>query len=130
LAIGKPNDQFEQEADRMAEQVMHVAGRVRGPGTKVLGQSDHNLQRKCACGGTPGLTGESEECQKKRLALQTKLKVNETEDIYEQEAGTIAGNIKAMGFGKAWARYLPSMKEGRNRRIQDPLEVLTMNCGS
>ena len=25
------------------------------------------LQRKCACGGTPGLTGECEECRKKRL---------------------------------------------------------------
>jgi hypothetical protein len=28
------------------------------------------LQRKCACGGTPGPTGECEGCQKKRLALQ------------------------------------------------------------
>lgn len=26
-----------------------------------------NLQRKCACGGTPGPTGECEECRKKRL---------------------------------------------------------------
>ena len=25
------------------------------------------LQRKCACGGTPGLTGECDECRKKRL---------------------------------------------------------------
>src|SRR5262245_1794733 len=25
------------------------------------------LQRKCACGGTPGKTGECEECKKKRL---------------------------------------------------------------
>jgi hypothetical protein len=25
------------------------------------------LQRKCACGGTPGLTGECEECRKKKL---------------------------------------------------------------
>ena len=25
------------------------------------------LQRKCACGGTPGVTGECEECRKKRL---------------------------------------------------------------
>jgi hypothetical protein len=28
------------------------------------------LQRKCACGGTPGLTGECAECSRKRLALQ------------------------------------------------------------
>src|SRR5215831_16160680 len=25
------------------------------------------LQRKCACGGSPGLDGECEECRKKRL---------------------------------------------------------------
>jgi hypothetical protein len=28
------------------------------------------LQRKCACGGTPGPTGECAECRKKRLGLQ------------------------------------------------------------
>ena len=28
------------------------------------------LQRKCACGGTPGPTGECAECRRKRLALQ------------------------------------------------------------
>jgi Domain of unknown function (DUF4157) len=30
------------------------------------------LQRKCVCGGTPGPTGECEECRKKRLSLQRK----------------------------------------------------------
>lgn len=32
----------------------------------------HNglLQRKCACGGSPGLDGECAECRKKRLSLQ------------------------------------------------------------
>lgn len=28
------------------------------------------LRRKCACGGTPGPTGECEQCRKKRLGLQ------------------------------------------------------------
>jgi hypothetical protein len=28
------------------------------------------LRRKCACGGTPGLDGECEQCRKKRLSLQ------------------------------------------------------------
>jgi len=27
------------------------------------------LQRKCACGSTPGLEGECEECRKKRLII-------------------------------------------------------------
>jgi len=30
------------------------------------------LQRKCACGGTPGPSGKCEECRKKRLSLQRK----------------------------------------------------------
>jgi len=30
------------------------------------------LQRKCACGGTPGPTGECENCRKKRLQRQTR----------------------------------------------------------
>jgi len=30
------------------------------------------LQRKCACGGTPGPSGECEECRTKRLSLQRK----------------------------------------------------------
>lgn len=30
------------------------------------------LQRKCACGGTPGPTGECEECRKKRLQRKTR----------------------------------------------------------
>src|SRR6266481_2119431 len=28
------------------------------------------LQRKCACGGTPGPTGECEACRKKRMSVQ------------------------------------------------------------
>jgi Domain of unknown function (DUF4157) len=36
------------------------------------------LQRKCACGGTPGPTGECEECRKKRLSLQRKTRNSDT----------------------------------------------------
>ena len=54
------------------------------------------LQRKCACGGSAGMSGECEECsKKKRLGLQTKLKVNEPGDIYEQEADRIAEQVLA-----------------------------------
>ena len=31
------------------------------------------LQRRCACGGTPGIDGECEECRAKRLSLQRNL---------------------------------------------------------
>ena len=54
------------------------------------------LQRRCACGGTPGMSGECQECsKKKRLGLQTKLKVNEPRDVYEQEADRIASQVLA-----------------------------------
>jgi hypothetical protein len=55
------------------------------------------LQRKCACGGTPGSTGECEECRKKkRSGLQARLKVNELGDRYELEADRIAHQVLAM----------------------------------
>lgn len=56
LAINRPGDSYEQEADRVSEQI------TRTP--------EPRLQRKCACGGTPGHTGECEEYRKKRLSLQ------------------------------------------------------------
>ena len=52
-----------------------------------------NLQRKCACGGIPGPSGECAECKRKRLALQTKLVINQPGDRYEQEAERVADAI-------------------------------------
>ncbi len=60
LTVNEPGDIYEQEADRVADQVM----RMPNPSATI--------QRKCACGGTPGSTGECEECAKKRMALQRK----------------------------------------------------------
>src|SRR5207244_3955184 len=57
LAINKPGDEYEQEADRVAEQVMRMP--------------EPRLQRTCAC------SGECSECQTEKPApgparLQTK----------------------------------------------------------
>src|SRR5258705_7278379 len=54
------------------------------------------LQRKCACGGSAGLTGECTECQSKRLIgkpLQGKLRISEAGDEYEQEADRVAEQV-------------------------------------
>src|SRR4051794_31407334 len=58
LTVSQPGDAAEQEADRMAEQ--------------VLGLSDTLplVQRKCACGGAVGPDGECAACHAKRLGLQ------------------------------------------------------------
>ena len=55
------------------------------------------LQRKCACGrGTSSIGGECEECSKKKITgLQTKLRVNEPGDVYEQEADRVAHDVLA-----------------------------------
>jgi hypothetical protein len=56
------------------------------------------VQRKCACGaGSSSLTGECEECRKKKVVgLQTKRRVNEPGDVYEQEADRVAEQVLAM----------------------------------
>src|ERR1700730_5258558 len=38
--------------------------------SKFASSQSSLLQRKCACGGTPGVDGECEECRAKRLSLQ------------------------------------------------------------
>jgi hypothetical protein len=96
LAIGAANDRFEQEADRMASQVMRqsdissIVSPTRG--------STASVRRKCVCGGTPGPSGECEECRKKRIVgeqhgipgIQPKLAIGATNDPLEQEADRVA----------------------------------------
>jgi len=73
LVIGKPNDRFEQEADRVADQVMRMPRGMLDSGIEVPALSNHGLQRKCSCGGAPGPSGECAECQKKRLTVQRRV---------------------------------------------------------
>lgn len=57
------------------------------------------LQRKCACGGTPGPTGECAGCRRSRLLggpLQAKLRVGQPDDQYEREADRIADQVMRM----------------------------------
>src|SRR5438067_498464 len=58
LTVNQPEDAYEQEAYRVAEQVM------RKP--TAVGQ----VQRRCACGGIAGPEGECEACKQKHLSLQ------------------------------------------------------------
>ncbi len=72
LRISEPGDVFEQEADRVADEVM-----TQGPATRHWSLSaiagGTSLQRKCACGGSGGADGECEECKQKGSAsLQRK----------------------------------------------------------
>lgn len=54
------------------------------------------LQRKCACGGSAGFSGECEACKSKKLLgkpLQRKLVINEPGDEYEREADRVAEQV-------------------------------------
>jgi hypothetical protein len=77
-------------------QMRNGAGGLPAPSVQLVPSPGGVLQRKCACGGAAGMSGECEECSKKRrLGLQTKLKVNEPGDSYEQEADRIADQVLA-----------------------------------
>jgi hypothetical protein len=74
----------------------HAVNHLLESGFSALPSTGAVLQRKCACGGAAGMSGECEECsQQQRLGLQTKLKINEPGDIYEQEADRIADQVIA-----------------------------------
>jgi Domain of unknown function (DUF4157) len=79
LAINAPNDIYEQEADRVADQVSHMpepeadahptsnASHVQGGHSGVPG-----LQRECACGGTCANCQAKKEATSAIKVLQTK----------------------------------------------------------
>jgi len=60
------------------------------------------VQRKCACGGSAGLSCECGQCQKEKLVgenaplVQPKLKISEPNDKYEQEADRVADEVMRM----------------------------------
>lgn len=57
------------------------------------------LQRKCACGGSAGLSGECEGCKTNKLLgkpIQKKLAISEPGDAYEQEADRVAKQVVRM----------------------------------
>src|SRR5262245_18788012 len=96
LSIRKLEEQwtemFSRRATLPARESGPASSRSRQRVARESGQTVR-LQRKCACGGTPGPTGECEACKRKRLGLQTKLSINQPGDQYEQEADRIADAI-------------------------------------
>jgi hypothetical protein len=61
LRIGEPNDAFEQEADRVADEIMAGGTLPRWSIAKM--SVNPPLQRKCSCGGSGGSGTECEECK-------------------------------------------------------------------
>jgi DNA segregation ATPase FtsK/SpoIIIE-like protein len=63
LTVNQPGDKYEQEADRVAEQVMRMPDTGFSPKVSSTSGEALHLQRKCACGGSGG---ECEACKEKR----------------------------------------------------------------
>lgn len=63
LTVNQPGDQYEQEADRVAEQVMRMPESDFAPKLRSTSGEPPGVQRKCACGGSGG---ECEACKEKR----------------------------------------------------------------
>src|SRR5262245_12671312 len=66
---------------------------ISSPASSLAPVARPSLQRKCACGGTPGPDDECAECKRRRLLLQPKLAINQPGDQYEQEADRIAETV-------------------------------------
>ncbi|HSZ60714.1 MAG TPA: DUF4157 domain-containing protein [Terriglobales bacterium] len=67
LTINQPGDRYEQEADRVAEQVMRMPESAAAPDTRASGKDEVNLLRKCAeC-------EKEEKLQRKEIAEGTGL---------------------------------------------------------
>ena len=77
----------------------------------------NQLQRKCACGGTAGPTGECEQCRKKRLLqrsafqVQPKLTISQPRDAFEQEADQVADAVASDSVGFISKRTLGANTE-------------------
>ena len=118
MPISKPGDEHEHDAPRAAEQVTPMPESRRQRACTCGGacptcqteehQSHHTqtasaaslgatLQRRCACNGAAGVSGECEECgKKKQLGLQAKLQIGEAGDIYEREADRVADQVMSI----------------------------------
>ena len=79
----------------MSGRVSSVAAKTPAPAFSPMRST--RLQRKCACGGAAGPSGECAPCARKRRAsmpaakaLQTKLTINTPGDRFEQEANRMA----------------------------------------
>jgi hypothetical protein len=90
-----------------AQQELH-GGRGRSPRISPLPITTPLLQRQCTCGGG------CPRCQEK-LGLQTKLKISEPGDQYEQEADRIADEVMRMPEPEVQRQVEPGEEEEEER---------------
>jgi Domain of unknown function (DUF4157) len=67
LSVNRPGDRYEQEADRVAEQVMRMPDSSTAAGARLSLVSANSLQRKCSCNASGA---ECAECKKEEGVVQ------------------------------------------------------------
>ena len=93
---GEYNPGSYQGKELLAHELTHVVQQTGGVQNK-LGL----LQRECSCGSRSELTKDCSLCQEKQLlveTLQTKLRINQSGERYEQEADRVAEQVLRGGF--------------------------------
>ncbi len=65
LRIGEPHDEYEQEADRVADAITSGTDTKLAWSLSKVSPTSSPLRRKCSCGESSGGAGECEECKKK-----------------------------------------------------------------
>lgn len=84
LTINQPGDQFEQEADRVADQVMRIPDPDFAQRSSSTSGDTSKLQRKCACGGSGSESGsECESCKEKHEEEPLQRKTGDTSAVNE-----------------------------------------------
>jgi|GEM_PF-5670825 len=83
LTIGQPNDKYEQEADRVAAQIVRqINAPVSAQPTQQLQSGSNPIQRAC-----------QPRTPEARTPIQAKLTIGQPNDKYEQEADRVAAQI-------------------------------------
>lgn len=78
LPVRTPGDMYEEEADRISEQVLRTP--------------QPQLRRVCPCGGA-GPMGQTKQTIQKHAPLQTKLNISSPDDKLEREADAMANRV-------------------------------------
>ncbi|MBD2534948.1 DUF4157 domain-containing protein [Nostoc flagelliforme FACHB-838] len=100
LTVNEPGDVYEQEADKVAQQVMQrmsePAGNQQSIQREELPEEEEELQMKSLTASSQTVSGMqplTHDISRMSLRLQTRLTVNQPGDIYEQEADRVAGQV-------------------------------------
>ena len=98
LVVGTPDDQHEQEADRVAKAVTSAVATGDRRGQFTGSEVPAPVQRQCACGGQSSPGGECEECcQKREAALARRVTRQAEHSLRRQDDGGADGGNTTTG---------------------------------